>query len=177
MAGQKRQQLILPLGQVNGLPRPEHLVAVRVDGQVPCHGHGAVRRRGSGGGRHGRAADVRLHPGNDLPHGKGLGDIVVRPDFQTPDLVVLLLPGGEEEDGHAVPLPAQGLAHVEADHLRQHDVQQNQVRFFLPGFSKALLAVIGLQRPVALPLQVEAQNVHNVLLVLYDQNGLFLRHS
>ena len=143
----------------------------------PRHGHGAVRRRGSRGGRHGGAADVGLHPGDDLPHGEGLGDIVVRPGLEPADLVVLLLPGGEQQDGHIVPVLAQGLAHVEADHFGQHDVQQDQVRLLRPGLPQALLAVIGLQNAVALPLQVEAENVHDVLLVLYNQDGLFLRHT
>ena len=48
-------------------------------------------------------------------------------------LVVLLLPGGEHDDGHGRPGLADLLTHVKAAHPRQHQVQQHQIRVLLQG--------------------------------------------
>ncbi|MPM43147.1 hypothetical protein SDC9_89820 [bioreactor metagenome] len=52
--------------------------------------------------------------------------------------------------------------------MRQHQVQQNQVRVPLQGQLQAGFPVIGFQGLVVLPGQIEAQDIHNVLLVLYN---------
>ena len=54
----------------------------------------------------------RPHPRHQLPWGEGLGDVVVDPDLEPPDLVLLFAAGGEEDDGHGSgalrpPQPAQ----------------------------------------------------------------------
>ena len=72
------QELILPLGEFKGLPRPEDLAAVGIDAEIPrLKGGAAAFRRGE----HGGAADVGSHPGDELPHGKGLGDVVISADL------------------------------------------------------------------------------------------------
>ena len=176
MAGQKGEQLVLPLGQVNGPVLLADLIVVRVDGQpaAGAHGPAGVRRSRL---LHGRAADVGLDPGHQLPHGEGLGDVVVRPDLQALDLVRLLLPGGEDDDGHAAALLPENAAHIKADHLRQHHVQQHDVRVLLQGHGEPRLPVVGGEDGIALLLQVKADDIHNALLVLHDQYGLFLFHS
>ena len=168
MAGQEGQQLIFPRGQFQRLAVPEDLMAVRVDGEVPCHRHGCGR---SGGGVHSRAADVGSHPGDQLPHGEGLGNVIIGADLKTGHLVGLLLPCGEDDDGHVVALLPEGAAHVEADHLRQHHVQQDQVGVFLPGLFQAVGSVIGLHGAVALSLKVKAQNVYDIFFVLHNEDG------
>ena len=39
------------------------------------------------------------------------------------------------------------------------------------------LPVKGLQGLIALPLKIKAENIHNILLVLHNEDGLFLLHS
>ena len=75
--------------------------------------------------RHGHPADVGLYPGQQLPHGEGLGDIVVRPQLQAQDLVGLLLPGGEHQNGNGRARFPDFAADVKAIHSRQHQVQEN----------------------------------------------------
>ena len=176
MAGQEGEQLIFPLGQVDGLAAPEDLVAVGVDGQVTGHRHSG-RGGGGGGSGHGGAADIGAHPGDELPHGKGLCDIVIGADLQAQHLVGFFLPGGEDDDRHIAALAPQGFADIKAVHFRQHHIQQDQVRVGGNSLGKAAFAVVGLQGPIALPLEVEAQNVHDIFFVLDDQNSFLGVHG
>ena len=75
---------------------------------------------------------------------------------------------------HIVALVPQGAADVKADHLRQHHIQQDDVRIFTPGLFQTVRPVIGFHSAVALPLEIKAQNVYNILLVLHNQNGFLL---
>ena len=69
-------------------------------------------------------------PGHQLHHPEGLGHIVIRPLVQTQHLVILRALGGEQDDrqGPGDRQGAQALEHLEPVLLRQHDVQQKQVR-------------------------------------------------
>ena len=120
MRGQNPHQLILPLGQVQGL-------AVLAD----CHSLGIYGdttqlqpfSRWGGLDSHTDAADIGLDPGQQLPHGEGLGDVVVGAQLQAKHLIRLLLPGGEHDDRGGPALSLQAAAHLEPVHLRQHQVQ------------------------------------------------------
>ena len=69
-------------------------------------------------------------PCHQLHHPEGLGHIVIRPLVQTQHLVILRALGGEQDDrqGPGDRQGAQALEHLEPVLLRQHDVQQKQVR-------------------------------------------------
>ena len=174
MAGQKGQQLIFAGGEVHGLAVPEHLTAVGVDGQISHDRHGRGGCGGRCGGVHAGTADVGLHPRDQLPHGEGLGDVIVCADLQPQHLVRFLLAGGQDDHGDVVSLFPEGAAHVKADHLRQHHIQQDDVGILRPGFGQTVCAVVGLHGAVAFPLEVEAQNVHDIFFVLHDQDGFGL---
>ena len=90
----------------------------------------------------GAAAQIGLDPGQQFPHGEGLGDVVVRPRLQAEDLVPLLLPGGEHDDGHIVALLPQRPADRKAVQFGQHHVQQNRIRVPLPGQTQTFRAVV-----------------------------------
>ncbi len=66
---------------------------------------------------------------------------------------------------------AQGAAHVEAVHLRQHDVQQDEVPPSLFAELQALQAVGGVLRLVALATQVLLECQHEIRLVFDDENA------
>ena len=74
--------------------------------------------------------------GADLPlqglDGEGLGDIVHRPRLIAPELVALLVVGGEEDHHRVGVLRLNQLAQVIAAAVRQIDVQQHQI-IFRPG--------------------------------------------
>ena len=174
LGGQETDQVVLPLGQLQGAAVLVHRGPLQVH-HHPAHVQPLSRfapRLGRLRGGHGHPPDIGLDPGQQLPHGEGLGDIVVRPQLQTQDLVGLLLPGGEHEDGHGRPRLPDLPAHVKSVHPRQHQVQQDQVRVLFQSQLQAGIPVIGLQGIVPLPAEVEGQNIHDVLLVFHDQNGL-----
>ena len=174
MAGEEGEQLVLALCQLDGAAAFVDLKILGVDRQRAARAHAAL---GGCAGDHRRAADVRLHAGHQLAHGKGLGDVVVRADLQAEDLVLLLLAGGENDDRHIVALGAQSAADVKAHHLRHHHVEQDEVGLFLARERETRLAVVGLERGVALALEVEADDVHDVHLVLDDEDGFFRLHA
>lgn len=90
-----------------------------------------------------------LDPGHQLPDGEGLGDVVVRTQVQAQNFVLLLLPGGDNQHRGVFPLVPEELAHLKAVHLRQHEVQQDQVGTLLQGQAEAGDAVKGLQGIIA----------------------------
>ena len=175
MAGEERQKLILALCEVDGHAVFAHLKAVGVDGDAAAGAHGVVLRRGSG--EHRCAADVRFDAREQLAHGKGLGDVVVRADLKAQDLVLLLFARGQDDDGHVVALGAQRAADVKAHHFGHHHVEKNEVGLFLARHGEARLAVVGLERVIARTLEVEADDIDDVFLVLDNEDGLLLFHQ
>ena len=71
--------------------------------------------------------ELGLDPGHQLQRIEGLGEVVVRPQGQPHDLVHVLHPGSEHQDGEQVRLPDL-LAQSEAVHIREHHIQDGQVK-------------------------------------------------
>ena len=71
-------------------------------------------------------AQQRLHPGLQLAHAEGLGEVVVAADLQTDDLVEFGVPRREEQHGH-VAFGAQAAAHLVAVDAGEHHVEHDQV--------------------------------------------------
>jgi hypothetical protein len=67
-------------------------------------------------------ADAR----GDLARAERLGDVVVAAQFQPDDAIHLVGAGGQEQHGH-IGMPAQGAADVEAGHVRQADVEDDEI--------------------------------------------------
>lgn len=100
---------------------------------------------------------------------EGLGDIVVRPEIEAENFVVVLAFGRENENGHLAEAP-QGPRHLIAREPGHHHVQNGQVRGFGAGLGQGLVAVFRLQHPQALSFQIEAQKAADLGVVLGDQN-------
>ncbi len=131
-------------------------------------------RRGGGilGGAPGQAdpPPQGLYPEHQFLIIKGLGDIVIRPQLQPQDLAGALVVGGDEDHGGR---PVQLLdrpENVVAIHIRQHNVQKDDIRL-LGGISvHRLPAGISADRVVALQLQVHPDQIDDTGLVIHDQN-------
>ena len=117
------------------------------------------------------AAEDGLHPGQDLLHLKGLGDVVVGTHLEAGDLVDGLALGGEHDDGHLGRL-TDGAADAPAVETGEHQVQQHQIRLGGAEELQTLVAVGGGDDPIALFLQIEPQELRNVGIVLHDEHGL-----
>eukprot|EP01107_Rhizomastix_libera_P006422 TRINITY_DN20562_c0_g1_i1.p1 TRINITY_DN20562_c0_g1~~TRINITY_DN20562_c0_g1_i1.p1 ORF type:complete len:262 (+),score=-23.55 TRINITY_DN20562_c0_g1_i1:270-1055(+) len=97
-----------------------------------------------------------LDAGLQLPGGEGFGDVVVGPGLEAGDLVVLLAPGGEHDDGHVLgPLVGPQLAgELHAGHAGQHPVQQDHVGQHLAHLALRLFGIVGPQHLVPGMLQI-----------------------
>ena len=117
-----------------------------------------------------------VHTGQQLPVGVWLGDVVVRTDLQTHDLVDLGILGGEHDDGNTGRAP-NTTAHLRARQTREHEIEQHQVDRAGPAGPAGRLealhgrgAVLGLHNLVAVAAQAEGERVPIVLLVLDQQD-------
>ena len=94
-------------------------------------GHGRTGRRSD----HRRAAQYRLHPGRQLPRRKGLGEIVVAPDFEPDHSIDEFIARGQEDHWQLRVLPAKLPAEIEPVAIGQPHIQHHQRRraFIQPG--------------------------------------------
>ena len=120
-------------------------------------------------------AHVRLDARHQLTHGERLGNIVVCTQLETHDLVGLFLTGGQHDDRRVL-FRAHPPADLEAVHLGQHDVEQNEVGRLGERLVQTLCAVIGRHGIVALAAEVEHQDIRDRLFVL-DNEDFFLIHT
>ena len=160
------KQLHLLGGRIHLLAVYGQLESVHVDDKLIEHKPTRLLLRGHAGG----APQHCLDAGKHFLHFKRLGDIVVSAGFQAHDLGIGVALGGEHDDG-GLRLGADGLAHRPAVHHGHHHVQQHQIGLDGPEFGKALPAVRRHGDGVALLLQIHLQQLRNVAVILYDQNG------
>ena len=147
----------------------------RCSGRAGAAGGGGWPGRGGAGGRRaagvvpGGPAQLALDPGHQFQRVEGFGDVIVRPQREPGDLVHILAPGGEHQDGEQMPLP-DALAQREAVHVGQHHIQDRQVgRVGLHGGQRRLRRGKGLHRE-ALGLQVDGHQLRDLLFIIHYQH-------
>src|SRR3989440_1306140 len=121
------------------------------------------------GGR--RAAQQRLHAGEQLEHTERLGDVVVRAQPEAAHFVRFLAPRREDEDGHGAAGLAQRAQHAEPVHAGQHEVEDDQVGPAVARARQSLGAVVGHLDLIAFDLQVVAQPVGEIWVVFHHQDS------
>ena len=115
------------------------------------------------------AAQDGAHAGHELAQPVGLGDVVVGPHLECDDGVDLGALGGHHDDGDAR-AGADGPAHVDAGHLGQHQVQQEDVGIGLLVEAQRLGPVARHDDPEPLVGQSDDQGVDEGLLVLRQEH-------
>ncbi len=108
-----------------------------------------------------RPAAQRLHPRQQLLEGERLGDVVVSAGAQRLHLEVDRVLGRQHEDRHGEPAVAQVAQHLEPGHLRQPQVEDDEVVLPTGGEAQALESVRG-------EIDVEALFLESALHVLPD---------
>ena len=158
------EDLILPRGEGNRLPIQGDLLGPVVQGH-PAQTQGRGPHRATP--QLEIAAQLGLHPGQNLHRVKRLCNIVVRPHIQAQNLVRVLRLGGEQDHRHIglLPQPGHGGNAVQLGH---HNVQQDQVNVLLLQQGQGFGAVIGGEDLVAAGGEVDGQCGHNVLFVVTD---------
>src|SRR5215210_2922534 len=122
VGGERYQELELRVCQVYVLAAHSHPAAGQVDLQAIV----AELVLALPGGHRSPAHD-RAHPGHELPDCERLGDVIVGPELQAHDPVDLVVLRREHND-RDVALRPDPATHLRAVYLRQHDVQDEQVR-------------------------------------------------
>jgi hypothetical protein len=120
------------------------------------------------------APDHRLHPGDDLARGEGLGDVVVGAELEAEHAVDLVVARGAEQDRHPVAVGPQPPAHLGAVHLRQPDVEHHRDGAQGAGRGEAAAPVALHVDAEALAGEVEPQQVGDRRLVLDDEDEALL---
>src|SRR5207245_7643156 len=171
---QQRKQVELGVVHVDFLPLPPDLAAVQVDDQA-----GELEARlGLLLGYHLlAAAEVGPHPGQELSHLEGLGDIVVRPHFEAHDHVDGVVLGGEHDHGHLGPVGPQLPAHIHATDAGQVEVEQDQVRFRLLQHLHAFLAGLRFNQVEVLTDARHPNDFAGRRVVLNHQDGFRKGHG
>jgi len=119
-----------------------------------------------------RAPKHGTHPRHQLAQPIGLGDVVVGTHFQPDDRVDLGSLGGDHDDRDLRTL-AQLAAHVDPTDLRQHHVEQHQVRIHPVEHLERLGAVNRHDDLEPLAAQSDGQGLDEARFVLDDQYDAF----
>ena len=113
-------------------------------------------------------ADDRLDPALDLQRVKGLGHVIVRPVIQAQDLVHVISARREHDDRHFREF-ADLLQDLEAGQLREHDIEQDDIKLLLADLGHRLLAVIGAVDFISLLHEAESEPLDDHSLIIHDQ--------
>ena len=169
IAGEGRKQLELGGGQVDLLPLDHDLVSRDVNHEVTEVEHLELRL-----GLGVSAAEQGAHAGDELARREGLDEVVVGTQLEADDAILDLALGGEHDDGHVRGL-ADGAADALAGELGEHQVEDDEVERVLLELLDGALPIAHPAHDVVLSLEVRGHCVTNGLLVLDQQNLLFVR--
>ena len=154
------EQLKFPGGQLQGTALQADLPGVQIQGEIPVAQRAVL---------HSSAAPAEDDP--DLlqqnGHGEGLCDIVVNVQPESPELLLLPIQGGEHQNRY-LGLPSDELTDPETVDLRQHQVQQHQVEGTGLEQFQGCHPVSGRCGPIPRVLEVGAQQLLDIRLILYD---------
>ena len=93
----------------------------------------------------GRAATKdRFDSQDHFARTKRLGDVIVRAEFESNDAIDLFRAGSQHQNRNVArrQLALQDFAHLESGHFGQHQIENDDVRFFVARFGEAGGAVI-----------------------------------
>ena len=148
---------------------------VVINGQVAGGELAGLGDLGIGQGSAG-VADGGTDPGQQLGGAEGLGDIVVRAVVQRLYLVMLVMAGGDHHHRQAGPF-ADGFQHFDAVHIRQTQIQHDQIRTMGGDHGQRLLSAADNNGIIAVGCQDHGDEIADALLILYDQYFVFNLHG
>ena len=119
--------------------------------------------------------EMRLGPRHELAGAEGLRHIVVRAEPKAADLVDIRL-ARRDDDDRDVELGADAAAKVEAVDMRQHEIQDHEIKTAVQGSILTLDAIFLDDHLKIRCLQIVPFQFRNLAVVLHDQN-LFHVHS
>ncbi len=115
-----------------------------------------------------------LDPGHEFDGRKGFGEIVVRADGESMELVHVFAFGGEKQDGNVRGFADAG-DHGESVHFRHHDVHHGQSGFAGPEGFQSLKTVFGLDDVKASMREIYGDGFADAFVVFNNQD--FVIHA
>src|SRR5690606_9987675 len=118
------------------------------------------------------AAQDGFDPGHQLGHVERLGDVVVGAELEAPDAVFRQTTSRQEDDGRVAGggMAADAMQSGQSIHPRHHDVEEYQVRRLVDRLLESFLAVEGGGDVIPLQLQVHANDLEDVGIVVGNQD-------
>jgi len=165
IAGEGGEQVELPRSQPEIAVRDRCLPPARIDAQGPnLHRPAAAcRRLGS--------TEDGLDPGDERPGVERLRDVVVGTQLETDDRVDVIVAGRQHEHG-GIAAATDLATDLQPVDLRQHEVQDHEIRVVAGVFRQGFLAVRGGDDGEPFLLEIEADEVDDVALVVDDEDRL-----
>jgi len=164
VARERGKQVELARPQLEAALADRGLAAPAVDAQR------ADLDRAGAGCRPGRTPEDCPDACDQGPRVEGLRDVVVGAQLQPDDGIHVVRTGGEHED-RRLAAPANLATDVEAILLRQHEVQDHEVRVVPEVERERLVPIARGDHPEALLLEVEPEELHDVRLVVDDEDA------
>ena len=167
--GQQAEQLVLDGREVQLISVQIGAAGGVIDAQAAVDEHrvGVLRAQ------HGQPPLGDAQPRQQLLHGEGLGEVVVRTAVQRADLVAVLAAGADDDDGHV--RPGSNLEdELHAVHVRQAQIQQDHVRIVGGRLKDGLLPRQRLDEAVAVGLERGGNQRAHGLVVLHHQNCILI---
>ena len=129
-----------------------------------------VQRRRTGHFRDRAAAQYGVNARQQLARVEGLGQIIVRTDFQAHDTVHVFAFGGQHDDGRTVIGGSQAAAYRQAVFARHHQVQHDQVYRVAQHDAVERLAVFRKNDFKTLLRQVAAKQITDAGIVVKNED-------
>ena len=170
MLGEERHNVVLGLGQLDLLPGHKHLTALIVDLQVLCR-----KRPGGQAARRTVAVDPQGGPDTcqQLAGAKGLGNIIVGPQVQRLDLILLRGAGRKHHDRSHV-LLAHGADQLQTVPVGQTQIQDHEVGVVGGKQGQAHGAGVRHQCLIAVGLQQRLNEAANIGLIFHHKDLEFI---
>ena len=161
------------LEEVEFARREVYLAAANLHRARPRVDHDVAADDAATGVRRGvviAAAKHCLHARHEFAGAEGLGEVVIGAHLEARDAVHLVAPRGEHDDGCAR-LFADAAADFHAPKLRQHQVQDDEVRPRLRVRLERRLAVARREHGVAFTLEVALNHLDNDGFIFHDKDA------
>ena len=147
----------------------------RIDSDLPS---GWVNRQVAESNRGGVFAPVDAIPApqnrfdarNEFARVEWLGQVIVRAEFETEDLVDIFVAGGEHENRGGVIRGAQSAADFETVELRQHHIQHDQGGMFAVRQIERGFAVLRSEDAKTFAFEVHARELDDGGFVVYEED-------
>ena len=116
------------------------------------------------------APQNRFDTGHKLPRIKGLGQVVIRAQFQTEDLIDIFIASCKHQNGNPILQSSQATTDFKAIQFWEHDIQDYQGRLEPFHFFQGDFAVIRRLGVKSLSFEIHPRKLDDGRLIIYEED-------